>query len=257
MYNSVKDCKWLELIHESYIGLEEYSLAIRSKDFFTYYFKTFMSNVKDHFKEFSRSQIKEINNKYSNRLNHTLKDPMIKLGDYILPTPKGMINSYLRTLNDLGRLLQSINADDLLSDTDDLIRYLHHPDKKFRAVDDYTKTNYDKDIKTLSEMFSKNGLVYVEGSFLFSSIKEVNETNRILLDYTETLYPMTIELNKRMKDIEKSYIHLDTQNTNKGEVDQTLLYLAFRVSLFAEILTRLQEVEHNFVECLRILVQTK
>jgi hypothetical protein len=257
MGNLIKDCNWLGVIVDSYIGLEDYSFSIRSKDFFTYYFKTFVSNVKDHFKQFSRSEIVEFNNRYGNRIKHTLNDPVIPLEDFILPIPKGMIHTYLETTNRLTGLLKAILSDSLISDTDDLIHGLQNPDTSYFNTVKYSKKDFDKDVSDLSETFAHTSLNHVVGNKAFNKPRDVSEVNSILLDYTSHYYPVTISLNQKMKDIEKAYDHCNFTNSNKKIIDESLLSLAYRVSLFSEILLRIQEIEHNFVECLRLLTQNK
>lgn len=255
MYNSVSDLHRLELITDSFIGLEkiELSHSVRFKDFTTHYFNRFISNLTYSFKNFSKSDLNNYNSRHKRQLELVLSDPLLSLGELIVPIPKGMVNSYTYTIHQLKSTLDSVEPESLIKSLKALPGAVISNTLSGYNDKDYNRHWFEIDKANIIALYSKHGLTHNTAQFALSDIDYIKVANTKLLKIVDDNYPIVIELENVLKLVEKIHSEVDLSVVDQTTLKDHLMSLGYRLSIFAIVMEHIQDIEHNFIQCLDIL----
>lgn len=251
-----RDLERLSLIVESAFGLEAFALTTRMADFTRYYFSRFLINIKDSFKDFSRTELETYLHRYARQIDLTLHDPLLNLDTMVVPIPKDMIHSYQETLDQFLQCLDHIDAVDLVTQLEDIVQRFKVSEFTTLPKPSYQKTAFDKDKSVISKLYRQQGLSVTPAKMAFTSLDNVNEVKVKLDALTRFYYPMILSLRKAIDALEHTHAEITIPSDQAKIVQTQLMSLAYRVSIFAVIMDHLQKMEHAFVKVLEQLRQT-
>ena len=255
MDSRFRDLSRLVLISDLNIAQESMSHPLYIKDFFTYYFNRFISNLKYSFEDFSHSEIADFNKRNLQKIESFYTDSTPLKKGLIIPIPKGMIKSYQRTIEDILAVLDSIKASYIKEDFKNLLALIEKKDLKNLKQSFYSKGLFEIDKDKIAKLFGKTGLTHSISSRVFGSKEDVSAVNKTLMRTTQHLYPDIISLEPLLKTLEVRYTKSNFSNDEKVLLAHVLLEMAYRLSVFSVAMDHVQEIEHNFVKSLDILLQ--
>jgi hypothetical protein len=250
MDNLYKDINRLTLITDWAIGQERFSLGTKIKDFTTYYFTRFVTNLTHVFADFSSSEIADYNNRHSAKLKVLSNRSVEPLKDLIVPIPHGMISSYSQTLNSLTQCLTDLHPEQLEVE---LNQCLILPTEETSSTV-YTKSSFEQAKKQIGKLFAQTGLSHSTVDVVLGSVSTILTTNNHLVHLTQKYYPLAIALNTKLNHIEQDHAKQSWSNEEREIISQQLMTLAYRLSIFAVVVKHLQEIEHGFVKSLQLLL---
>lgn len=248
-----RDISRLNLIYEIPIAQESISSLTHIKDFVKYYFTKFITNISSVFKDFSTSEIEEFNQKNSDKLNLLIKRPSLVLDGIVVPIPKGMINSYKKTLSSLIVLLQTTHPESIKDDFELLLSAMSSRSLTSLKTSSYPKTTFDRTKFSIGNLFGKTGLTNSIAKVVLVSKSEIEEVNDSLLKLTKQYYSDIIYLNKMIKTLENHYTVTKWTDVEKAILSREFITMAYRLSILAVIMDHVQSIEHMFIKSLEVL----
>jgi hypothetical protein len=255
MDNIYRDVNRLLLILEDVKGQESFSLKTRLSDFISYFFKRFLVNIKSTTKLFAASELEMFINRHSNKVNVVLNDPLISLKDVLIPIPKGMIHSYKETLNVLLEVSNKINSEMIGSDLKTIIANIQNNNSSEMLHDPRTSLKIYEDCKkTIGALYSNKGLLNVPGNLAFLSIEDISTSKDMILQIAKQYYTEVIEIHALIDKIDKLHSGEMISEVSLSNTQESVMDLAYRVSIFAVVMNHIQELEHAFVKALNVLI---
>ncbi len=236
----------LEIIGESFTTSTLSEIPDKINSFTQYWFGRFFSNITHVLLDFSKSEIQDFENRNRVQLNRILTDPLFTFGDNLYPIPPGMMNSYEITIDKLILILKEIGVDKI---NDDLIKVLNIKHHLFP----YSRTEFDRHSSEIGSLFSKIAILNTSARTSLVDKKSIISSKNKLLELTTTNFLRIFKIEKSIKNIEKNFDIDKISEENKKEIKERLLSISYRLSIFAIVVEHLQDIEHNFVECLKQL----
>lgn len=250
-----RDLMRLEELEDAVMGLERFSPATVVLDWIQHHFLRALNNLRNMSKDFSQTDLEVFNQRYQRQLELTLSDPILQLKDVIVPIPKGMVNTYLRTLEWLAGLLNNIDANNLEAQLERIHTGLPIGCADQAYVPSYGKVEMDRDKKSLGTLYSTKGLTHLTANHAFEQSSDVANVNELLLNLTKHYYPIVLKLNKKIAEIEKVYLSPDAAQQDTKKLYAVLMDAAYRTSIFATVMNHILDMEHSFIVALSIFKQ--
>lgn len=255
MDNLYRDISRLELITQDILAEESFSVKTRFSDFVAYFFRKFLSNISSINKPFAQSELQLFLMRHKDKSELLIKDPLLSLKDLLLPIPKGMQKSYLETLTELKSVLEAVYFSEIKEDLSVIVDSLN----KTGAIEAIPRIKisssiYEKSKKRIGVLYSNRGLMNIPGNLAFLNLQDVNNTKTMLLNIIEQSYSEVIEIHKFVNTIDQLHSDNIIDNDKMSVVRDSILDLAYRVSIFAVVMNHVQEIEHSFVKCLSVFI---
>lgn len=250
-----RDLSRLDLIVNMSIGQERMGPALHFKDFMHYYFTRFITNLTHVLKDFTTSEIEGFNRRHASKIEYLAKYPALPLDDLIVPIPKGMIQPYKQTTKTLQAVLAAVGSDTLVADMQTLLDHMVPGKIKEVNLPLYTKSQFDTARNDIARLFGKTGLLHSTGGHVLVSKTDILSVNTNLIDITKVYYPNVLSLNQLVKTLEGHYGRTQWNDKDKTILSGQFMSLAYRLSIFATVMDRVQELEHGFTKSLQILLQ--
>lgn len=251
-----RDVARLNLILELSIGQENLQPLSQARDFATYYFTRFWSNLTSIFKDFSTSEITDYERKHHSQITHLLKYPSWNMTGVILPIPKGMVGSYRQTLLSLLEVLSIAKPKMLLGDLQNLQQAIQRKNLSTLTDTPCDKSDFEQAKGMISKLFGKTGLTHATAPYVLATQGDVREVLTGLTDLTEQYYPEILKLQKLIPAIEDVHKKATWSGKDKAILSAQLMTLAYRLSIFATVMEHVQDVEHRFVMSLDTLIHS-
>lgn len=248
-----RDISRLNLIYEIPIAQESLSPITHIKDFVKYYFTRFVTNLSHVFNDFSISEIEEFNKRHLDKISLLVKHPSFNLEGVVVPIPKGMVNSYNKTLTSLMSLLETTHPTVIKQDFQLLLTAMdsRHLDNLKTSL--YSKDTFNKTKFSIGNLFGKTGLTHSVAKVVLVSKSEIKSVNDSLLTITKQYYSDIIALNEMIKTLENHYTSTSWTDAEKVILSKEFITMAYRLSILAVIMDHIQSIEHMFIESLKIL----
>lgn len=234
------DWKRLECLAQQELGVEAFSTVARVSDFLRYYFTRFTHNLVHLNSSFSRSELAAYQARYARQLEQTFVDTKLDLSTLIVAIPQGMHGSYSEIVSLFETLLDEIGTDTLVVDITNLPTYSNNTDVRGLK-------------SSLEHAFSPHGLLISPASVVLKSLSETAGTYSKLLQMTRRYYPIVLAIPALLSRLEKNHAVSKQDGSVSSELNQTLLHLAGRLTMFGAVMTKLQMTEHAFVRALETL----
>lgn len=245
-----RDIRRLEMICDESTGLEAFSLAHRTKDLVGYFFTRFIDNIRHRNTLFLHSELAQFHMRYRSQISDILKSENRNLDDYIVPIPKGMIHSYWETLSTLSKLLTDIRADALENDFHTL--HLMLTDTTTVEPQRFTVQAFESCKAQIGKLYGTGGLAHTLASKVFPQQGDLANTDTTLLRAVKDNYPRAILLNKGAQEFSEEHDKHASAHPDIPEMNQAIMAMAYRLTIFAVVVDHLQNMEHAFVKVLEI-----
>lgn len=250
-----RDILRMELILGLPIAQESLVSLPGIQDFIHYHFTRFISNFAHAFKDFSTAQIEDYNRRHSHQLKIILNDPLLKLEGVIVPIPKGMMQPYKTTISSLMNVLGTLRADQIEHDINSVVAMMEHPHVTAHQITAFSKADYQKAKEIIGGLYNSQGLTHSLAEKVFPRNEDLITTNNSLSQATSRYYPKVFLFNTLVKKIEEVHGDIQFEPKEKSQLVSALMGIAYRISIFATVLEHLQDMEHQFVQCLDIVTR--
>ena len=257
MDNVHRDLTRLSLLSTQELATERFSPFSQLTDFTHYYLNRFLTNLTHAFKDFTSSEIKGIDSRHHAKLQQMFHFPPPGIGDLIIPIPKGMINSYLVTLNSLLAILVTSQVTTITGDIESLIGFLEAKQKEsisLPSLTPYNQKSYDADRTKIGALYSTIGLTHIPTAKVLPSMAETKAVYDKLLIVLDDLYARILALPNQFKRLEAVYDPATLSPDEKQHLVPQLMNLAYRLSMIGVVADHLQSMEHAFVADLNIFL---
>lgn len=257
MHDLHRDIARLQIVDESFVGLEKFSTKTRLNDLVHYFLQKFLINFKTISNDFSYSELDNFLIRHREKTQKILRDPLVDFRELLLPIPKGMIHSYSTTITKLIKIIDDVSGQYILEDLENIWENLKPNPSVPMFEPRFSLTKYNLSREEIGSLYSTKGLMVVPGDKAFSDTNDLNLTKVLLIKTTTPHYAQVIEIHHLVDQINRSHSDNEIPTEILDSVKGSILDLAYRISIFSTIMKHVQEMEHAFVKVLNILINQK